>query len=188
MSSKTQIANRALSKLGQPRVSNIDTTNTKAARIISSMWDSVRDDVLQAYPWSFAVKRASLAPDGVNADEWDEWSYSYTTPADFLSLYDIKDDPAYSFEGGKILTDEGSTLYIRYIAQITNTGQYSPVFNNALSTRLAYEACEEVTQSNTKKEALLREYQIVLGNAYLTDAVQNPIVTLEDDDWVTDRL
>ena len=90
MASKTEIANRALSKLGQPRVSNIDTTDTKPARIIRDMYDSVRDALLQSYPWNFAVKRVTLAPDAT-APAWG-WTFAYTPPADFLSIYRVKFD------------------------------------------------------------------------------------------------
>jgi hypothetical protein len=186
MASKTTIANRALSKLGQPRVSNIDTTDTKPARIINGMWDVVRDAVLQAYPWNFAIKRTSLAPDAV-APSWG-WTYAFTPPADFLQLDQVRYNPDYEFEGGKILTDEGATLYIKYIAQITTTGNYSPVFVEALATRLAWEAAEEVTQSNTKKTDLLRAYDLILKDAYHVDAKENPIEDLEEDDWVIARL
>lgn len=186
MASKTEISNRALSKLGQPRVSNIDTTDTKPARTISGMWDVVRDAVLSSYPWNFAIKRTSLAPDGT-APSWG-WTYAYTMPADFLTLHRIRYNPAYEFEGKKILTDEGSTIYIQYIAQITATGDYSPTFVEALATRLAFEACEEITQSNSKKADLAKMYSAILNNAYHVDSKENPIEDLEDDDWVTARL
>ena len=200
MASKTQIANRALSKLGQPRVSNIETTDTKPARIISGMYDSVRDALLSSYPWNFAVKRTTLAPDAV-APSWG-WTNAYTPPADFLSIYRVKFNstsgvtvgkldttgPPYEFEGGKILTDYGTTLFLQYIAKITNTGEYSATFNEAFSSLMAYEAAEEITQSNTKKEAALRDFNIAIDTAARVDSKENPIEDLEDDEWVLARL
>ena len=185
MASKTTIANRALSKLGQPRVSNIATANTKAARIIDEMYDVVRDAMLTIIPWNFAVRRASLAPDGV-APAWG-WTYAYSMPSDFLSLVNIKDEPLYEFENKKIMTDEGTTLYIKYIAQITNTGEFSPLFVEAFAARLAYEACEEVTQSNTKKQILGNDYDAVMDEATRVDAVENQSQLLEADSWLEAR-
>lgn len=186
MASKTEISNRALSKLGSQRVTNVETENVKRARVINAMYDEVRDAVLQAYPWNFAIKRTSLSPDG-DAPAY-EYTYAYTIPSDFLGLIDIYENPDYSFENGKILTNEGTVLYIRYIAQITSTGSYSPVFVEAFATRLAYEACEELTQSNTKKQVLLQQYERIIGEAYQADSKDNPINEFEDDDWVSVRL
>lgn len=186
MASRTSMSNRALSKLGQPRVNNIATTDTKAARTINEMYDTVRDAVLAAYPWNFAGKRATLAPDA-DAPDWG-WNYAYTMPSDFLALTEIDTDPDYEFEGGKILTDEGTILYIKYTAQITDEGSFSPLFTEAFATRMAFEGCEEITQSNTKKAAFGQEYEASLKQAYQLDAKENPIKDLEDDDWVTARL
>lgn len=186
MASRTSISNRALSKLGQPRVSNIATTDTKAARTINEMYDIVRDAVLAAYPWNFAVTRTNLAPDA-DAPDWG-WDYAYTMLADFLSLVQIDGDPDYEFENGKILTNEGTVLYIKYIYQNTDEGAFSALFTETFATRLAFEGCEEITQSNTKKATLGQEYESQLKQAYQVDAKDNPIKDEEDDDWVTARL
>lgn len=186
MASRTSISNRALSKLGQPRVNNITTTDTKAARVINEMYDSLRDAVLAAYPWNFAGKRSTLAPDA-DAPVWG-WGYAYTMPADFLSLVRINTDPDYEFEGNKILTDEGPVLYIKYTSQVTDEGSFSALFSETFATRIAFEGCEELTQSNTKKATLAQEYELSLKQAYQVDAKENPVVEMEDDEWVTARL
>lgn len=186
MASKTEIANRALIKVGERRVSNVETTDTEAARTINELYDTVRDAVLSSYPWNFSIKRANLAPDATSP-VW-EWNYAYTVPSDFLSLVCIKDNPEYDFENNKILTDEGTTLYIKYISKVTNTGLYSPVFVEAFSALLAAESIEKITQSNTKKAALQAEYERIIRRAHMIDAQENPIKDLELDEWVTSRL
>jgi hypothetical protein len=186
MASRTSISNRGLSKLGQPRVSNVATTDTKAARVMNEMYDSVRDAVLAAYPWNFAGKRATLAPDA-DAPDWG-WNYAYTMPSDFLALNSIKNNPDYEFEGGKILTNEGPVLYIKYTSQVTDEGSFSALFSEVFATRLSFEGCEEITQSNTKKATLGQEYKDHLEQAYQVDAKENPIEDEEDDDWVLARL
>lgn len=185
MASKTTIANITLSKIGQPRVANIETENIKAARVVNNAWDIIRDAVLRAYPWNFALKRVSLAPDA-EAPSW-QYTYAYTMPADFLALDLIQYNPDYSFEDNKIITNEGPTLYIRYIARIENTESWSADFNEAFATKLASVASEEITQSNTKKDALANAYENLIRVAYRTDAKENPIATLEEDAWVIAR-
>ncbi len=193
MASKTEIGNRALSKLGQPRVSNIDTVNTKPARTISDMWDIVRDAMLRSYPWNFAIKRTDVAPD-TDAPSFG-WDNAYSLPTDCLALLEVLDSgddelpsDAYKVEGGKILSNTDSVIYIRYISRITNTGEFDALFTEAFASRLAYEGCEQITQSNTKKQALWQEYQNYIQQAFTSEAIENPPTALPEDAWLTARL
>lgn len=183
--SKTYICNRASSKLGSSRVSNIDTDDTKEAKTLRYMYDMVRDALLQAYPWNFAIKRAQLAVDA-NAPIFG-YSNKYQLPTDFLALIEVQGNPEYKIEGGYILTDEGAPLYIKYIARITDTATYDALFADAFATKLALEACEEITQSNTKKQILYEEFRNNISNAYANDAIQDQPVKLTDDAWILSR-
>lgn len=191
MASKTEIANRTLSKLGEGRVSNIETDNTKAAKVIRYMYDSVRDAMLSAYPWNFAVTRKQLAKDAT-APVWG-YNNQYTLPSNFLSLLEIKGNPDYRMEsdetsgGLRIVTNAGSPLYIRYIRRVINEGEFHPLFNEAFSCRLALEGCEEITQSNTKKQILFEEMQLRIKEAYAVDAIQDLPVELPASEWLLSR-
>lgn len=190
MASKTDIANRALSKLGQGRVSNIDTVDIKAAKVMRYMWDHVRDLMLSSYPWNFAVTRTQLAADATTPS----WGYAkqYTVPSDFLSLLEIKGNPDYRMEstlsgGRKILTDASAPLYIRYIRRVVDTGEFDAFFVETLSSRLAFEGCEEITQSNAKKDALYKEYIKNIKDAFAADAIQDPPLELQESEWILAR-
>lgn len=185
MASKTDIANRVLSKLGHPRVSNIDTDNTKAAKTIRYMYDIILAALLAAFPWNFAIKRAQIAADA-SAPAWG-YNKSYTLPVDFLSLLEIRGNPEYSIESGKILTNEGAPIYIKYISSVTDSGLFDPLFVELFATRMAYEACEELTQSNTKKALLLRDLQMIIKEAYASDSIQDMPQSLEADTWLLAR-
>lgn len=191
MASKTEIGNRALSKLGEGRVSNIDTDNIKAAKVIRFMWDIIRDALLAEYPWSFALTRTQL-PSDADAPAWG-YNNKYTLPPDYLALVEIKGNPDYRLEsdaasgGIRILTNESAPLYILYIRRVTNTGEFDPLFVEAFATRLAFEGCEEITQSNTKKQLLAEEYQTSIKRAYANNAIQSPPQQLQTDQWVLAR-
>lgn len=186
MASKSQIASRGLSKLGEPAIANIDTTDTKPARVMRAMWDGVRDAMLQAYPWKFAGHRTQLAADVT--DPLFGWDKQYTLPADYLAMRRIDGDPDYEIEGGRILTDASAPLYIKYTRRITNTGEFHALFNEALASRLAYEACEEITESNAKKQAALTDMQLAISQAYAVDAIENPPDEPPEDEWLTARI
>lgn len=191
MASQTDIINRALSKLGEPGISNALTTNTKPARVMIRMWEHICDAMLQAYPWKFALIRTNLSAD-VATPEYD-WDLQYSLPSDYLALFDIKNNPKYTIEGSsdntlKILTNTAAPLYIRYIRRITNTGQFHPLFNEALAARLAYEGCEEITDSNTKKKDLLIDLNMTITQAYQVDAIAIPAEQFPEDEWIKARL
>jgi hypothetical protein len=168
----------------------VDTEDVKAAKVIRYMWDSIRDATLQAYPWNFAIARTSIAEDA-SAPEFG-WNAQYSLPADCLTPLSVQTEDAidldYRIEGGKILTDEESVVYLKYIYRVEDTGVYTALFNEALATRLAYEACEELTQSDAKKQILAAELRNMIDLAYRSDAIEQPRDDLPEDDWLSVRL
>lgn len=50
------IANVALSRLGATRILAIDE-DTENARLVNAIYGTIRDEVLRAHPWNFAIKR-----------------------------------------------------------------------------------------------------------------------------------
>ena len=185
MASKTEIANRALSKLGHPRVSNIDTDSSKAAKAIRFMWDMTRDGLLMAYPWNFAVKLAQLAAD--TEEPLFGYTTQYSLPSDFLALISIDNNPEFQFVGGKIHTSESAPLDIKYISKVTNCGLWDALFNESMASKLAYEGCEEITQSNTKKQMLAQDFATAIKLAYANNSIQTQQTEYDPDEWLTIR-
>ena len=153
------------------------------------MWDSVRDAFLQAYPWNFAIKRAQVAADGATATyaTHGEYTKRYLLPSDFLSLLSIRNSPIYQLEGQYILTNEGAPLKFRYISRITNTGEHDAMFTEAFASKLAFEAIEEFTASNTKKQVLAQQLEIDIKAAFASDAIQDQPQDIETDEWLLAR-
>jgi len=185
VSSKTEIANRVLSKCGDRRVSNIETDPSERAQVINSMYDFVRDALLTKYPWNFAIERKQLAADA-NAPAWG-YSKKYKLPTDFLSLLYIKNHPDYRIEGGYILTDEGAPIYIKYVKKITSEGLFDPLFSEAFACELAVECSERINGSNTKKQILAQQRDEAMKMAFMNDAIQDPPQRRMDDEWLLSR-
>jgi len=97
------------------------------------------------------------------------------------------DNPDYDIEGDYILTNTDSILYIRYIYRIADYSKYPAVFIEALAARLAYEACEEITQSNTKKEVALKDYDLAVTEGWRINAIERPKQDLPEDSWIQAR-
>ena len=199
MASVIQIANRALTKLGSARIISLDDDN-KQARAVKSCYEDLRDDELRSHRWSFAMKRTSLPADS-EAPAFG-FTYAYTLPADFLRLDMVNDEfPAvvmdnysgaetndYAIEGNKILANIAPPLKLRYIARIEDPNQYDVLFREALSCRIAAELCEDLTQSNQKRELAWQEYKQAVSKAIRTNAIEKPPVMPPDDQFIISRL
>lgn len=185
MATVIDICNFALDKLGH---GSITSTNdgTKAADLCKRNWDLVRDQVLRDHPWNFATKRYVTSP-VVASPVWG-FSYEHPLPSDYLRLLEIKllSTGEYVIEGKSILSNE-SALYLRYIARVIDPTQYDALFLDAVSSRLAFELCEALTQSNTKKEQLWNQYDDALVRARRVDAQENPPSFFEESDWIKVR-
>lgn len=185
MSSVVDVCNKALDKVGHGSITSLNDGST-AANLCLRNWETIRDEVLRVHPWNFAVKRTSLAP-STTAPDWG-FTNAFPIPADSLRILEIKDSDAfnYQFENKNILSDE-SVLYIRYIYQVTDPNLYDSIFINVVANRLAVELCEPLTQSNTKKQSLLQDYELSLTRARNIDGQENPPASYVEDEWIKAR-
>lgn len=192
MAGKVEIANRALTKLGAERVLLL-TDNSKEARTMNSMFDTVFDAELRRHRWKFAIKRATL-PALVATPEWG-YAYAYQLPADFLALVQVneyyvrglKQKTLWTVESGQILTDLPAPLKVRYIRRVDNLALLDPLFVEVVACKLAFEACETLTQSSTKKSAAGDEYSFAITEATRQDAIENPPDELPWGSWNDSR-
>lgn len=199
MASVIQVANRALTKLGSGRITSL-SDDVKAARSINSCFEDIRDDELRANRWQFAMKRVSLAA-LATAPEFG-FNYQYALPADFLRLDMINDEyPAavmdnyigaetqeYMVEGNLILTNIQAPLKLRYIARISDPNQWDVNFREMVASRIAMEICEDLTQSDTKKQSAAKDYDRAKKVAIRIGAIEKPPATPPDNTWIISRI
>jgi hypothetical protein len=192
MSSKVSIFNRALNKLGDDRVLLATDDDTKA-RTLNGMFDEVRDAELRRANWKFAIKRVQL-PALTAAPDFG-YRYQYPLPADYLAMVQVNDyyprgnkqQPPYSIEAGRILTDYPAPLKIRYVSRVENVGLWDPLFVELLASRLAMEACETLTQSETKFNRCAQVYKDALIEAVSRDAIEKAPDELPWGTWLESR-
>ncbi len=199
MASQVEIANRALTKIGEARILSL-TDDVEAARVVSSLWDIVCDAELRSRNWNFSIVRTSL-PALTAAPSWG-FDYQFQLPSDCLRVIQVdeyfpgpsmsdyrnRSEALYQIEGGKILTDLEAPLKIRYVSRIEDTGSWDSAFIEVFACRLAVEICERLTQSNTKRDLAWNEYGEAIKSAVRADAVENPPEPLPDDSWMLSRL
>lgn len=189
MPSQVDIVNRALQKLGAKRVTSL-SENSVSARSMTTAYEPVKKALLRSHLWSFAVERASLAADATNP-AWGR-ARSFQLPSDYLRMAedyneDVVNDKDWEIEGDKILTDDLSPIYIRYIKDVTDPNEFDALFCEALSAKLAYETCEEITQSNTKKESLEADFKMAVMEARKCNAILKQSRIPAEDTYITCR-
>lgn len=193
MASIVGIANRAITKLGEARIISLSDA-TKQAATIQSMFDAVRDAELRSHVWHFAKARKRL-PAMSTAPEFG-YAYQFQLPADCLRLLKVGEhrvyprptvEGFYSIEGGKILINQPGPLAIQYCRRVEDPNLYDALFCEVLAGRLAVEACEAITQSQTKFDRVAQMYERALRDAIHANAIERPSQAIADDTWLTSR-
>lgn len=199
MASQVEICNRALIKLGANTITSI-SDNSKSARVLSALWDSVRRTELSKRYWNFAIARTSLAA-LATAPSWG-FANAYQLPNDFLKLVQVSDlyvapglsdyrtgdESPYAIESRTLATDFAAPLKLRYIQDVTDTGSFDVQFIEVMASKLAYEACYAITQSRDGQRMANEDYQTALAEAARSNAVARPPAEIPDDSWVLGRL
>jgi hypothetical protein len=184
MASVVGICNRALEKLGGGYIAALSEAS-KEARALNRAYDYVRDAVLRAHPWNFAIRRASLAP-LADAPAWG-FAVQYQLPADCLKVIDVDTATRYEIEGRKVLSDQAGSIDIRYVARVTDPNEFDALFAEALAAALAMELAEDLTQSNTKRQLAAQDYANALREARRADGQEGAPLPLADGAWLDSR-
>lgn len=170
--SVVQICNLALLKFGNITIDNLGTA-TKEERACSVFYPLMRDELLYAHPWNFAMARADISAQLADTPAFG-FGYAYTLPADCLRAWELYGSIAeWAVEGRELLTDLEEEIYLRYIRQVTESGRFSPAFVNCLSTRLGAELAAKLAGDKAMRESLLSElYKVELPAAYRLNAIE----------------
>lgn len=200
MASSVDIANSALTKIGEARITSLDD-NVKAAREINAIFTMRRDKLLRSYNWNFAMKRTSLSA-LADGPAWG-YTYAYQQPSDCLRMVQVgdvwvipglgdflggPDDQLFRIEGNQIVTDLSAPLYVRYVRRVTNSGEFDAAFVECFATDLAYMTCESIKQSTTMKESLREDRNDAIKEAIRANAIELPPQVIGDDAWIASRF
>jgi hypothetical protein len=184
--SVVDICNSALQRVGAATILSI-SDNSPEARACSVAYDSNRRDELRKQKWNFAKKRVVLAPDAT-APAFD-YTYAFTMPSDCLRvLRPPTPDLDWQIEGRQILTNWSNVLNLKYIADITDATIFDPAFYNVVAAALALDLVEKLTQSNTKKAALVKDYDDAVMSARRVNAFEAGPEDAPEDGWWIARL
>ena len=173
MPNKTDIANIALAKFREGRITSIESTTDPVAVVMNDQYDHAIELLLEEHRWNFAGKRVTLTK--LAEDPPFGWDHQYALPSDCIRLKDVNGEDIeassqlFSIEGTNLLTND-DVVTITYVAKITDTNLFSPSFVEALSFKLASITCGRLTGNTELGIALERQYTVALSKAIHNDA------------------
>jgi len=177
MISEVSICNQALGYLGaNPITSFADQSTT--AELCRNNYPYIRDAVLEERMWTFATVRATSTV--ADLDSWGQM-YAHEIPLNWISVFRCYRDvnnierpiksAGWRREGQSVLSRE-ATVYLWGVKRITNTGQFSPMFVQALAARIAAELAIVITESRTLQADLWSIYHTKISEANTRDNQQ----------------
>jgi hypothetical protein len=182
MTSKVEIANLALGKLGANRIVSF-SDDSEEARAASLFYLPTLRAELRRHPWSCAKKRTTLAP---TSSTPLNFAYAFNLPTDCLRV--LKDLDGYEhdweIQGRQLLTDETDTLELPYIYEITDPNIMDPLLVEAFACKLAMQMTQRITQSRGKKSDLAEEYKEAIAEAKKANAFERAAIQPQEDPWI----
>ncbi len=146
MAAQVDVYNHALLLLGANRVESVDnTTDTNVIRL-NTLWETVRDRLVSAYNWSWAVSQATLVKSATTV--LFGYDYAYALPSGFLRAVKLSskaDGFKWEIKGGLLQIDLNSddgddyAVELEYVGQVTDVTLFPASFCSALSYALASE-------------------------------------------------
>lgn len=178
--SDVALCTRALLKIGAAPIHSFED-GTAESEVAAALYDSARDALLSAYPWSFASGQISLPQ--LSESPLADYAYAYQLPIDFLRALSAGNGGRgkgahYRITGDTLHCDEDSVI-LTYIYR-PDEASFPPFFETALMARLAAEFCVPLTESSARAEMLYKLAQSEFETAKRIDAQQDTPNAFDD--------
>lgn len=179
MTERVDIANMALSWIGEEEITSLDD-DLERARQIKINYSAARDATLEAHPWTFAVVRFVPSPNAVAPNFGP--ANAFPIPYGILRVLSVHSDEYFSVtndkeqvqwvqEENQILCDE-NVIYCRGIQRVTEEGRFSPLFVHALAAKLASLVALNLTASAEIQANMFGLYGQFIQQAKSRDGLQ----------------
>ena len=192
MASVVDICNSALNLLGASTISAL-TDDSKNARLCNQRYEPIRNRVFRSHAWNCLHKRVQLAQN--STAPVIEYTYAYALPSDCLRVLKVHNGTTdsiasaidYKLEGKNIVTDEG-TIYLIYIALVTDPNEYDVYLQESISHQLAADIAYAITNNATLANNYMTRADERLREARFIDATENSLGTIESSEFTDARL
>lgn len=89
--------------------------------------------------------------------------------------------------GKYIVTNDTGPIVYRFVADVTNVGEFDPMFCETLAASVALVVCEPITQSSSKLKTIASEYSQFESDAIEVNAIEQGAEEPDEDDFLTVR-
>lgn len=182
--SDTSICNSALIKVGAEQISSLQD-NTRISNTLAAIYPVLRDEVMVASPWRFALMQVVLSIPSQTAPPFG-YLAAYDIPSNLLRVWQVN-SCNWTEVGNQILCDKSDGINVLAIYQNTNPASWDPQFAEALAWRLAMEVALTLVQSTSLAQEMAKGYKDTLAAARSTNAVIGTPERLIADFWSNAR-
>ena len=196
MTADQTIANRALRFIGQSTYTVGDGSNEDL--IVADLYDELLAELLRDHPWNWATRRAQLTASSV--EPGFEFDYAFDLPSDFVRVVSVSansDGTGTVIYKEELIDDSGdkrmllaasNELWLRYVANITNTALMPADFKTALAHALARDCALPLATSNSLHDKYERSAERKLNKAKSSDALGSFPERRPRGSWVESRF
>lgn len=197
---KLALYNGALRRLGSRNLASL-TENREPRRVLDDIWgddDNVVDYALARGEWNFAIRTVQAEYSELVTPPFG-LRRAFDKPADLMRVASIAPDEyfrtlltdlQYKDEAGFWFTDY-DVIYVRYVSNADTYGYndllWTETFKDYIECRLAYEGCERITNSTSKRDRQERDMGIALMTAKSQDTMNEGVKFAPPGAWVMSR-
>jgi hypothetical protein len=186
MANPVQIANLALSWIGQDKINSF-ADNQNEAIIMNANYELSRDKVLEDAAWTFATERQVLSP--LADTPAFGGGNKFLIPSTVLRVHRVYrptgTSQSNSFQSadyvreGRYLIASEAALWVVFIIRVTDSGLFSPNFVHALAARMAADTVMTFTENSKLEEKMEARYDTKLADAKFSDGSQGTTETIK---------
>lgn len=185
MTERVDIANMALSWLGEEEITSLEDQSKRALQMKIN-YIPARDATLEAHDWSFAIKR--FIPAKLETPPVYGAAYAFSIPSDILRVIsvDTQDTLVHAafntpinsdeqvdwvFEDRMIICNEDA-VSARGIRRVQDEGKFSPLFVQAFAAKLASLTALNLTGSAEIQGNMFNLFVLAIKEAKTRDGLQ----------------
>lgn len=191
MATQVSVMNNSLRLMGEPQVSEYNSSG-KYARRIRNAWNEAVDLAFEEHAWKrFSTMEILSAVAGTPFG----WEYQFALPGKFVRMFKVTNDPHpdatpidYEIRDGMILTNS-ETSYVRFVSGTykTQLGGWPQAFAGYVAAILAEQSYPATDESNSVRDRIEKALMKRKKNAKALDRSLNPVQKIPPSEMVTAR-
>lgn len=195
MADKLALYNQALGHLGERKLTGL-SENREPRRVLDDFWDDTKAYCLEQGIWNWAIRSIEIESDTGITPTFG-FSNAFAKPDDWVRTAQVSAEPSFTSPLQRFNDEVGywwsdcDPLYVRFVsndaAYGNDLGNWTALFGDYVSLRLAVKGCFRITGSDARLEGLQKLEKRALSEARSKDAMAEPPGQMPTGSWVLSR-